>query len=304
MPILHLFCYIVVGLLGTAYLAALCLYLKRGMTPGLSNLIQRTNSWVWMLLFLGGSMYLGRGFVITLFAFMSFAALREYTTLTKTRRGDHRALFISFAIVLPLQYLLVYINWYGLLTLFIPVYATTLVAVRQLASGDTQDYLARAARVQWGLWLCVYSISHIPAMLDLNITTNTVLLIIWYITVIQSSDVLQYAWGKTCGKHKAVPLISPNKTVEGLIGGFLSASILGLALHSMTPFSPITAFGMALLCCVLGFFGGLVMSAIKRDARVKDFGDMLPGHGGMLDRIDSLCFSAPIFFHLVRYSIA
>jgi phosphatidate cytidylyltransferase len=127
------------------------------------------------------------------------------------------------------------------------------------------------------------------------------MLIAFLVIVVQGSDVLQYIWGKLLGKHKVAPVLSPSKTWEGLIGGVASATLLGMALHGITPFSPWQAAGMAFLICVMGFFGGLVMSAIKRDRGVKDWGHMIEGHGGMLDRVDSVIFAAPIFFHAVRY---
>jgi phosphatidate cytidylyltransferase len=119
--------------------------------------------------------------------------------------------------------------------------------------------------------------------------------------VVQISDVLQYVWGKTCGKHPVAPHVSPNKTIEGFVGGVLTATACGAALWWITPFNPWQAAGMALLITLMGFFGGLVMSAIKRDRGVKDYGALIPGHGGMMDRIDSLCFAAPVFFHVTRY---
>jgi phosphatidate cytidylyltransferase len=108
-------------------------------------------------------------------------------------------------------------------------------------------------------------------------------------------------WGKLLGRHKVAPVVSPNKTWEGLIGGILSATAVGAAVWWATPFTPLQAAGMAFLICVMGFSGGLVMAAIKRDRGVKDFGTLIEGHGGILDRIDSLCFAAPIFFHVTRF---
>jgi len=118
---------------------------------------------------------------------------------------------------------------------------------------------------------------------------------------VQSSDVFQYIWGKLFGRRKVAPAISPSKTVEGLAGGVLSATILGAFLWWITPFSVWQAALMALAINVMGFFGGLVMSAIKRDRGVKDWGDLIEGHGGMLDRLDSVVFAAPVFFHLTRF---
>jgi phosphatidate cytidylyltransferase len=150
----------------------------------------------------------------------------------------------------------------------------------------------------------VFCISHVPALLTLTIPGyegRNLLLIAFLVFVVQSSDVLQYIWGKLCGRHKIAPLLSPSKTVEGFLGGVLSATLLGGALWWITPFAPWQAAAMALVVTLMGFFGGLVMSAIKRDRGVKDWGTMIEGHGGMLDRLDSVIFSAPIFFHLTRY---
>ena len=151
--------------------------------------------------------------------------------------------------------------------------------------------------------IAVYCISHVPALLLLRVPVEgrNVLLIAFLIIVVQMSDVLQYVWGKLLGRHKIAPQLSPSKTVEGFLGGVLSASALAGALWWITPFGVWEAAGMALVTCLMGFLGGLVMSAIKRDRGVKDWGDMIEGHRGMLDRLDSVCFAAPIFFHITRY---
>jgi phosphatidate cytidylyltransferase len=127
---------------------------------------------------------------------------------------------------------------------------------------------------------------------------------VFLLLVVQSSDVLQYVWGKLLGRHPIAPAVSPSKTWEGLIGGAICATALGAALWRLTPFVPWQAGGMALVITTMGFLGGLVMSAIKRDRGVKDWGQLIEGHGGMLDRLDSVAFSAPIFFHLTRYFYA
>ncbi len=155
-----------------------------------------------------------------------------------------------------------------------------------------------------GLMIAVFCVSHVPALLTLEIAGyegRNLLLIAWLIIVVQLSDVLQYVCGKLAGKRKIAPRLSPSKTVEGFVGGIFLATLIGAALFWITPFAWWQAALMALLLNLLGFFGGLVMSAIKRDRGVKDWGHMIEGHGGMLDRLDSVCFAAPIFFHLVRY---
>jgi phosphatidate cytidylyltransferase len=188
-------------------------------------------------------------------------------------------------------------------SIFMPVFGFLFVPVMAALADDHEDFLARAAKVQWGLMVCVYGVSYAPALLTLEIPgfTGAARLLFFLVSVVQLSDVFQYVWGKLLGKHRIAPRISPNKTVEGLIGGIASATAVGAALHWATPFSPLQAAGMAFLASILGFFGGLTMSAIKRDRGVKDWGTMIEGHGGMMDRIDSLCFAAPVFFHTTRY---
>jgi phosphatidate cytidylyltransferase len=270
----------------------------------IDNLVSRINAWWVMVGLIGVAFLLGKGGVIALFFLVSFFALREFLSLAYTRRGDHTAMAAAFYLALPLQYFLVGIEWYGLYSILIPVYAFLLLPILAATGGDTQRFLERASKVQWGLMICVYCISHVPALLTLPIPGfegQNMMLIAFLVIVVQGSDVLQYIWGKLLGKHKVAPVLSPSKTWEGLIGGVASATLLGMALHGITPFSPWQAAGMAFLICVMGFFGGLVMSAIKRDRGVKDWGHMIEGHGGMLDRVDSVIFAAPIFFHAVRY---
>jgi phosphatidate cytidylyltransferase len=152
--------------------------------------------------------------------------------------------------------------------------------------------------------ICVYCLSHVPALLTLDIPgvgERNLLLVVFLVLVVQSSDVFQYIWGKLLGRRKLASAISPSKTVEGLVGGIASATILGASLWWITPFTPWQAALIALCINVFGFFGGYVLSAIKRDRGLKDWGTMIEGHGGMLDRVDSISFSAPVFFHIVRY---
>jgi phosphatidate cytidylyltransferase len=221
-----------------------------------------------------------------------------------TRRGDHVALVVAFFVVLPLQYYLVWIDWYGLYSVFIPVYVFLLLAAIAALRQDTTHFMSRVAETLWGLMISVFCLSHVPALLGLTIpgyAGRNLLLIAFLILVVQSSDVLQYIWGKLLGRQKIARELSPSKTAEGFVGGVGTATILGSLLWWITPFSPWQAAIMALVINVMGFCGGLVMSAIKRDRGVKDWGQMIEGHGGMLDRLDSVIFAAPIFFHLTRY---
>jgi phosphatidate cytidylyltransferase len=169
---------------------------------------------------------------------------------------------------------------------------------------DYENFLERTAKIQWGLMVCVYFVSYAPALLSLDIVDyegHPAKLLFFLVVVVEMSDVCQYIWGKSLGRRKIAPNVSPNKTVAGFVGGTLTASLIGTALYWATPFGPLQAFAISLLITVAGFFGDLTMSAIKRDSGVKDYGNLIQGHGGMMDRIDSICFAAPVFFHVVRY---
>jgi phosphatidate cytidylyltransferase len=242
-----------------------------------------------------------------LFGLCSFMALREFITLTPTKPGDHRTLFWVFFIITPLHYWFLATQWYGMFVILIPVYAFLLVPLRTAMAGDCERFLERTAKIQWGLMVCVYCISYTPAILLLlkipGYEGQNAKLLFWFVAVVELSDVMQYVWGKTCGKHKIAPTVSPGKTWEGLLGGGATTMGLGTALWWATPFSPLQAAGMSAIIVFMGFAGGLVMSAIKRDRGVKDWGTAIGGHGGFMDRMDSLSFAAPVFFHIVRYSL-
>lgn len=270
----------------------------------IDNLNARINAWWVMVAVIGCAFALGYWAVILLFYGVSFYALREFLTLMPTRRSDYPALVAAFYFVLPMQYLLIGIGWYGLFSIFIPVYVFLLLPILASLGGDSKHFLERASKVQWALMLAVFCISYVPALLTLEIAGyegRNLLLIAFLVIVVQLSDVLQYVCGKLMGKRKIAPNLSPSKTVEGFVGGVTLATLIGGALWWITPFTFWQALLIALMINILGFFGGLVMSAIKRDRGVKDWGHMIEGHGGMLDRLDSVCFAAPVFFHFVRY---
>jgi phosphatidate cytidylyltransferase len=269
----------------------------------ISNLNARIGAWWIMSAIFALTLVIGPIGSLVLFGLMSLLALREYVTLLPTRRADHRTLFWAFFIFTPLQYFLIGIQWYGMFAILIPVFAFLFVPARLAIAGDTEAFLERASTIQWGLMICVYCLSYTPALLMLQIPGygRPAKLMLYLVLVDQLSDVLQYVWGKMLGQHKIAPVVSPNKTWEGFVGGVLSATAIGTALWWMTPFTPAVAAAVSLAITLMGFAGGLTMSAIKRDRGVKDYGTLIKGHGGILDRMDSMCFAAPIFFHIVRY---
>lgn len=272
-----------------------------------ANLNARINAWWVMVAVCVVAFVFGKSMTLVLFAVTSFCSLREFISITPTRPEDHRSVVAAFYLFIPLQYWLIADNWMTMLTILIPVWAFLLLPVLSVIKGETEDFLPRIARIQWALMLCVFCISHVPALLMLQIPgydNRNVMLLFFLVVTVQLSDVMQYVFGKILGRHKVAPKVSPSKTWEGLIGGGITATAAGTALWWITPFAPWQAAALTLSIVLAGFFGGLVLSAIKRSLGAKDWGTMIEGHGGMLDRMDSVSFAAPVFFHLVKYFFA
>ncbi len=297
----------VVGVLALASLAGAILHRRVRTESGRNvvlNLNDRIRAWWGMVAIFAVAFWLGAEATLVLFALVSFFALREFVTLTPTRPGDHRALSVAFFVMVPLQYWFIGTNWYGLFVVFIPVYGFLLLPALSTLAQDTNDFLARTAKIQWAVMISIYCISHAPALLMLDILDyqgHQALLLFYLLLVVQMSDVMQYVVGKLIGRRKLAPVVSPSKTVEGLIGGGAIAVLLGAGMWWITPFSPWVSAGMAAVIVVMGAIGGLVLSAVKRSLGAKDWGNMIAGHGGAMDRMDSVCFAAPVFFHMVRY---
>ena len=290
-------------------------YLKRqpeaGLNPALIQVFNRRIRAWWLLCSLVAAAFLFHEVVtVVLFGLISFWALREYITLTPTRLGDHRALFWVFVFFTPAQFVLVGMgqDMYALYSVLIPLYGTLFIPARVAFSGDHENFLERTAKIQAGLIVCVYCLSFAPALLYIDLIdahgkawTNNQLLLFFLIFIVQMSDALSFIWSRFYGKRVIAPSISPNKTWEGFLGGVGTTSLLGAALWWATPFHWWQAALMSMVVAILGFAGGMVMSAIKRDRGVKDYGTLVTGHGGVLDRLDSLCFATPVFFHITKY---
>ena len=283
---------------------------RRVRTPAgratVDNLNARIKAWWLMVAVFALATTLGSTVTLMLFALTSFYCLREFLSITPTRAADHNAVAAAFYVFIPLQYWLIADDWKTLFSILIPVWAFLLLPVLSVLRGETADFLARTARIQWALMLAVYCISHAPALLLLEIEgfEENFLLLFFLIAIVQLSDVLQYVFGKLFGKRKAAPRVSPAKTWEGLLGGGISATLIGAGLWWITPFQPGQAAALAGAIVIAGFAGGLVLSAVKRSLGAKDWGTMIEGHGGVLDRMDSVSFAAPVFYHLTNYYFA
>jgi phosphatidate cytidylyltransferase len=302
----------VLAILGAATAAGHMLRRKpdSGFDPAVIQMFNlRIRAWWLMCSVLAAAFVIpGHGATVVLFGLISFWALREFITLTPTRPGDHRALFWVFFLFTPLQYVLVGMENYGFFSILIPVYAFLFIPARIALAGDFKRFLERAAKIQAGLMVCVYCLSYAPAILSLEFRPELKFtreenprLLFFFVLIVQMGDVMQYVCERIVGRRKIAPAINPNKSWEGVAGGIGCAMLLGTILSWATPFEPWEAAGMSMLIGVMGFAGGLTMSAIKRDRGVKDYGTLVEGHGGVLDRIDSICFSAPVFYHVTKY---
>ena len=276
---------------------------RHGSHPTVETYVTRLHSWWGLVFLLAIALLVGRSGVILLFAFASFAALREFLTLTRKTKADHWALIAAFYVVFPVQYLLVWMGADGLFSIFVPVYAFLILPILSVIRGDGRDFLSRVSETQWGLMICVFCASHIPALVTLDIegsTGRSVLLIAFLVLVVQLGDLAEYYTGRRFGKKRLAPDLSP-KTREGVFYGALAATGLGLLLFWITPFTPWAAALIALIIYLIGVGGSLVLSTIKHDRGVKSWGHLIPGQGGFVDQMDSVVFAAPVFFHLTRY---
>lgn len=270
--------------------------------PVLETYMIRVQSWWAMVILMSLALLTGMAGLSLLFAFVSFAALREFLTLTAKSRADHWALVLAFFVVLPLQYVFVGLGWIGIFTVFIPVYAFLLLPIVSALRGDTSRFLVRVAETQWALMVSVFCLSHVPAIMILDLPgepTRRVLTIAFLVIVVQLGDLLDFYFGRRIGRHKVAKGISP-KTWEGMAAGVISATLIGGGLAWLTPFGLFGAMAMAAVASITGMLGSIVLAAIKRDRGVRDWSHLIPGQGGFVDQLDSVIFAAPVFFHLAR----
>jgi phosphatidate cytidylyltransferase len=265
----------------------------------------RLRAW-WVICCLLAVAFLSKELTVCLFGLISFWALREFITLTPTRQGDHRALFFVFFFFTPLHYLLVYQNLYQFYSILIPVYGFLFIPLRVAIAGDPKRFLERVAKIQSGLLVCVYCLGFAPALLYLEGPTMEhdaprSRLLFFLVLMALISEALQFAFDRLYGRNVIAPNINGTRTWEGMLGGSACAALLGPLLHVFTPFGYFWhTMLVSLLISIMGFAGAMTMSAIKRDRGVKDFGTLVEGHGGILDRIDTICFAAPVFYHVSR----
>jgi phosphatidate cytidylyltransferase len=265
----------------------------------------RIKTWWLIVAVFAVAVLFNRTVSVVVLGLVSFLAFKEYLSLVPTRRADHRVLFWAY-LAIPIQFYWVWMAWYGMFIIFIPVFVFLFLPMRMILIGETQGFLRAVGTLQWGLMITVFGLSHAAFMLvlpaEINPAGGVMGLLIYLVFLTEFNDVAQYIWGKSFGKRKISPKVSPNKTVAGFLGGVLTTTALAVLLAPfLTPLAQYEAVGAGLLIGLSGFVGDVTISALKRDIGVKDSGSLLPGHGGILDRLDSLTYTAPLFFHYVYY---
>jgi phosphatidate cytidylyltransferase len=298
---------VLAGILCILMIASVVTTLLRKFKPSgkFDELVLRVKTW-WILvgIFII-AMLAPTSYAVAFFGFVSFLALKEYFSMIPTRRADRRVIFWAYLSIIA-QYYWVSTAWYGMFIIFIPVYMFLFIPMRVILIGETKGYLQAIGTIHWGLMTTVFCVSHLAYLLVLPESTNPngggIGLVLFVTFLSQFNDVAQYFWGKLFGKHKVVPTVSPNKTYQGLVGGLATTITLAYFLGPyLTPLDHIYSGVAGIIISLFGFIGDVTISALKRDVGLKDSGQLLPGHGGILDRIDSLYFTVPLFFHYLYY---
>ncbi len=286
-------------------------WLKRQTSLGLdersvNSFNSRVHAW-WFSSVVLGIAFFQPNLTVLFFGLLSFWALREFITLTPTSMGDHRALFWVFFFFTPMQFVLVAFDYYAFYSILIPVYAFLFIAARVAISGDYQHFLERVAKIQFGLLVCVYCLSFAPALLFLKCKNMdgddaNARLLFFFVTMVLFAELLQFICGRLFGKHVIAESIDTSRTWEGVLGGVVSTALVGLSLYWATPFPHWWQAGaMSAIIAAMASAGALTLAAIKRDRGEVTTGTLIEGHGGVLSRIDAICFAAPVFYHVTQY---
>lgn len=299
--------YATAGVYAVLIVATLIVWMlwRRDPSGRYRELVQRVRSWWWMIGAFTLAMLLNRTVAIVFLAFISYLALKEYLSLIPTRRIDRAVLLFAY-LAIPLQFYWAARDWYGMFIVFIPVWAFLFFPALMALRGETEGFLRAVGTLSWGLMMTVFTLSHMAILLVSGDAVNPIAgglgLLFFLVMLAQFNDVAQYTWGKLTGRHKVTPKVSPKKTWEGLIGGVATTTLVAALIGPyLMPMDHAWSALAGLIIGASGFLGDITMSAMKRDLGVKDASGLIPGHGGILDRVDSLTYAAPIFTHFIRY---
>ncbi len=298
--------YVFLGIIGVLVVSTIVTAILKRRKPSrsLHEVDLRIRSWWVMFIVFAIAIVLHSTISLIFMALLCFLALKEYFSLIPFNRAHRLVLFWAY-LAIPIQFLFIYFEQYGMFIIFIPVYMFLLIPIQAIFVGDTKNFLQSIASVQWGMMLMVFGLSHLAFLLVLPGKENGLIgagLVLYLVVLTQANDVAQFLWGKMLGKKKIVPKVSPNKTWAGFVGGLVTTMILAVILAPLlTPFSILASIVSGLYIALMGFVGDVNISALKRDLAIKDTSSIIPGHGGILDRVDSLTYTAPLFLHFTRF---
>jgi len=296
---------VLAGLYGFLFVLMIIFKAMQLMKKNVENWLIRTRSFIFITLIFTAALCSNKIGAYLFITLLSYLALKEFLSLTPTRKTDRKVLLWAY-LSIPIQFYFIYINWATMFYLFIPLYVFLLISMRMVVVGNTEGFLKSLATIQWGLMTSVYAFGYIALILAIPFEYNpiggSVGLLFFILLITVANDFMQMFCGKAFGKHKIIPKVSPNKTWEGFLGGVIGTTILSTVIAPiLTPFSIPQAAFAGFVLAIAGFFGDVTMSAVKRDMGVKDTSSLIPGHGGILDRFDSLIFTAPLYFHYFAY---
>ncbi len=285
-------------------LASIISFAFRKLKPSdaATELSKRVVSWWWMISVFTFAILTSRAVSFAFLGFMSFLALKEYLSLIPTRRVDRSILLWAY-LAIPVQYYLASIGSFGLFMVFIPVWMFLFMPAAMTLAGHTEGFLRAIGLLSWGLMITVFSLSHTALLLSFGTKLGHAAgPLLFLVALTELNDVAQFTWGKLTGRHKIIPKVSPKKTWEGFIGGVLTTALVAYFVGPyLTPMTSVWSGAAGAMIAGTGFLGDVTISACKRDLGVKDASNLIPGHGGILDRVDSLIYSAPVFYHLLHY---
>jgi phosphatidate cytidylyltransferase len=289
---------------GLLIAASAITWVLRKLRPGeaTTELSKRVVSWWWMITVFTVAILTDRVVSSIFLGFVSFLALKEYLSLIPTRRVDRSILLWAY-LAIPVQFYFAYIGRFGLFMTFIPVWMFLFLPARITLGGHTEGFLRAVGLLSWGLMITVFSLSHTALLLSYGVVHgHGAGALLFLVALTQFNDVAQFTFGRLFGVHKITPSVSPKKTWEGFVGGLVATACVATIVGPyLTPMPVIWSGAAGAIIAAAGFLGDVTMSSFKRDMGVKDTSQLIPGHGGILDRVDSLIYSAPVFFHFLNF---
>lgn len=276
----------------------------KGESKLINELIERTHSWWIIILIFTIVIFVKREIATVGIALMSLVAFRELSSNLNLRNSDRRTLLWCY-VAIPFQFMAAYVQYFDFFVIFIPVIMYIFLTFRTVTKGDVENITRSLGTIHWTLMLTVFSFSHLAYILSFppkeGFDAGNGALILFIVLITEINDVYQFTCGKLFGKNKIIPTVSPNKTVEGFIGGMILTTLTAYFLRFLLPINAEKVIVLTILLCIVGFGGDITLSAVKREHKIKDMGASIPGHGGIMDRLDSLAFTSLAFFYLIRY---